>query len=113
MSVPFGKGRQLLSGRGFPWEEDFLLSATSIRAGGRIDSILPVSPDVAVPHRGEGRSEGWQLRSAARTGVEGWAIALTDGMARLSGQGTEESPVSLHTSQLPEVKLVFQGQGCS
>ena len=51
--------------------------------------------------------------TGARAGVESWAITLTDGVVRPSGQGTEESPVSLHTSQLPVLKLVFQGQGCS
>lgn len=51
--------------------------------------------------------------AGACDGVESWAIALTDGVASLSGQGTEESPVPLHTSQPPVIKLVFQGQGCS
>lgn len=51
--------------------------------------------------------------AGAPDGVEGWAIALTDGTTRPSGQCTEESPVSLHTSQLPVISLVFQGQGCS
>lgn len=50
--------------------------------------------------------------AGARASVEGWAIALTDAVARPSGQGPESSPVSLHTSQPPVIKLVFQGQGC-
>jgi len=36
--------------------------------------------------------------AGARASIKGWAIELTDGVARPSGQATEESPVSLHTA---------------
>lgn len=53
--MPLGKGRQLLSGRSFPWEEEVLLSATSVSTDGRIGPILLMSPDAMVPPGGEDR----------------------------------------------------------